>query len=398
MKKKLALRHFAVIVCILLLLFQPAVSQASLVDSLLQKIENTKSQYSGLSGQKENIESKIKDIRAKSLTVQEQLAEVNRSLDENTREITDKEAEIGQLQQEIAEKEASIKSADEQVQKNKGQFDKIVVSNYQNGPSSYLEVLLDAHNFSDFLDRLSYLKSILSYENGVINTITSEEKKLVSENKELYSQQEIEKNSFVALNSLKTEQIAAQQQKQNLLQSLKQQENQEVAELNAENRAMQELSTQISALEKQYAKSNQSPGTPSAGGWVWPVPASHNISSGYGWRTIFSQREFHNGIDIAAPAGTPIVAAASGVVLYAGTAEGFGHWIVIMHSEHLLTVYGHMYASGILVQPGEKVNAGQEIAKVGADGMATGPHLHFSVITGFDANGYMITVNPSNYL
>ena len=395
MKKKLPLRYFAVIICTLLLLVQPGVSQAG---SVSQKIENNKSQYSDLNIQKESTQSKIKEIRTKSRTVQEQLVAVNLTLDKQSNEINEKEAAIGQLQNEIVEKETNIKSAEEQLQGERDQFNKIVVNDYQDGPSSYLDVLFGAQNFSDFLNRLSYLKLIMSYENGVIQTVAANEAKLVSEKEELHSRQEADKNSLMALNSLKAQQHAAQQQQQNILLSLKQQENQEVAELNAENRAMQELSAQISALEKQYAGSDNSQGTTTAGGWVWPVPSSHTISSGYGNRTIFGQSEFHNGLDIAAPLGTPIVAAASGVVLYAGPASGFGHWIVIMHSQHLLSVYGHMYASGILVHPGEKVTAGQQIAKVGSDGQATGPHLHFSVCTGFDSQGYMITVNPSNYL
>lgn len=398
MKKKLLLNYLAVIACVLMLLLQPAVSQAGLTDSILQQIENTKDKFSGLNQQKENTEQKIKEIRAKSLTVKEQLAEVNRTLDERAGEIAGKEAEIARLEKEIAQKEADIKAVTEQLKSKKGQFDTIVVSNYKSGPVSYLEVVFESRSFSDFLDRLSYVKAILDYETGLIKAIAADQDKLVANSKELHIKQEADKKSLVVLNNLKAQQIAAQQQKQNLLHSLNQQEAQEVAELNAENKAMQELSAQIAELQKQYAASNPVPEAPSAGGWVWPVPSSHTISSGYGWRTILGQRELHNGLDIAAPAGTPIVAAANGVVLYAGTAQGFGHWIVVMHSDHLLSVYGHMYASGLLVKPGEKVTAGQVIAKVGSDGMSTGPHLHFSVITGFDSKGYMITVDPSNYV
>ncbi|MCW2539329.1 MAG: peptidase [Frankiales bacterium] len=89
---------------------------------------------------------------------------------------------------------------------------------------------------------------------------------------------------------------------------------------------------------------------------------------------------FHDGIDLAGPLGSPIVAVGDGVVVEAGPSEGFGHWIVIRHSNGDFSVYGHMYS--VLVTVGEKVTAGQHIADIGSDGQSTGPHLHFGVMHG----------------
>lgn len=105
------------------------------------------------------------------------------------------------------------------------------------------------------------------------------------------------------------------------------------------------------------------------------LPTSGQISSKYGPRWGRN----HNGIDISAPIGTPIVAAESGKVIKAGPARGFGNWIVIDHGGGMTTVYGHMYASGILVSPGDEVKRGEQIGKVGNAGWSTGPHLHFEV-------------------
>ena len=93
----------------------------------------------------------------------------------------------------------------------------------------------------------------------------------------------------------------------------------------------------------------------------------------------------HRGVDYPAPLGTPIHAAASGTVAAAGTASGFGHWIVLDHwinGRKVSTVYGHMQWTGIHVRPGQTITAGQWIADVGNDGRSTGPHLHFEVWTG----------------
>jgi len=88
----------------------------------------------------------------------------------------------------------------------------------------------------------------------------------------------------------------------------------------------------------------------------------------------------HEGIDLAGPLGSPIVAAGDGVVIDAGPAEGFGMWIRIQHSNGDVTIYGHMYS--VFVHVGEHVVAGQHIADIGANGQATGPHLHFGVQAG----------------
>jgi lipoprotein NlpD len=112
------------------------------------------------------------------------------------------------------------------------------------------------------------------------------------------------------------------------------------------------------------------------GGLRWPL-AQPILSSPFGAR----QGRPHEGIDLAAPPGTPIHAADGGQVLYAGNAvRGYGNMIVVQHGADLLTVYAH--GSVLLVKTGDKVAAGQEIARVGQSGRATAPHLHFEVRRG----------------
>jgi murein DD-endopeptidase MepM/ murein hydrolase activator NlpD len=99
------------------------------------------------------------------------------------------------------------------------------------------------------------------------------------------------------------------------------------------------------------------------------------VSSGFGARWGKS----HNGIDIAAPVGTPIHAPMAGEVIASGPASGFGLWVRVRHDDGTVTTYGHVNRS--LVQVGEKVTAGEEIAEVGNRGRSTGPHLHMEVQT-----------------
>ena len=106
----------------------------------------------------------------------------------------------------------------------------------------------------------------------------------------------------------------------------------------------------------------------------WPVEGV--LYSRYGVR----QGQRHDGIDIAAPEGTPIGAAAGGSVVYAGEQSGYGSIVILKHAAGLLTLYAH--ASAILVRLGDRVAAGQPIARVGRSGKTTGPHLHFEVREG----------------
>ena len=112
------------------------------------------------------------------------------------------------------------------------------------------------------------------------------------------------------------------------------------------------------------------PATPATG---WVRPAEGTVSSEYGprWGTR------HEGIDIAAGSGSAIRAASAGVVKRASWYGGYGNAVIIDHGGGVQTLYGHN--SSLSVQPGDRVRAGQVIAKVGSTGDSTGPHLHFEV-------------------
>ncbi|MFL6546557.1 MAG: peptidoglycan DD-metalloendopeptidase family protein [Candidatus Udaeobacter sp.] len=123
---------------------------------------------------------------------------------------------------------------------------------------------------------------------------------------------------------------------------------------------------------------------PGTDGLIEPVtlrmPVQGRITSDFGGRRdpVNGRQRFHEGIDIAAPKGTPIQSAATGTVIYAGRNGGYGNTILVQHADGRITRYAH--AESLMVNAGDTVEAGQTIAAVGSTGHSTGPHLHFEVI------------------
>jgi murein DD-endopeptidase MepM/ murein hydrolase activator NlpD len=159
-----------------------------------------------------------------------------------------------------------------------------------------------------------------------------------------------------------------------------------LAELNA----FQEQSNAIGALLR-YRQSGQEAAAPGAGTFSLPIPDAPIVSA-FGPRVhpIFGDVRMHEGIDLGAASGTPIAAAADGVVVSAGPLGGYGNATVIDHGNALATLYGHQ--SVLLVKPGDPVARGQLIGAVGCTGLCTGAHLHFEV----RVNG--TPVDPINWL
>jgi murein DD-endopeptidase MepM/ murein hydrolase activator NlpD len=119
---------------------------------------------------------------------------------------------------------------------------------------------------------------------------------------------------------------------------------------------------------------------PHSGSWLYPIATSGTITSEFGWRIhpISGDRQFHAGLDIAAPLGTPVLAPTAARVRSATTQGGYGLTIVLEHYDGpIQTLYGHL--SRTLVQAGQRVQPGQVIGAVGSSGQSTGPHLHFEV-------------------
>jgi len=152
------------------------------------------------------------------------------------------------------------------------------------------------------------------------------------------------------------------------------------AETSIQERSFQEL---VEYLEDQKSLLASTPS-------IWPVKGWLTSSFGYRTSPFTGRREMHKGIDVATRTGTPIIAPADGIVVFAGREGGFGNMLLVDHGYGIMTRYGH--CSSVEVKKGDKVKRGDIIAKVGNTGRSTGPHLHYEVAV----NG--VAVNPMRYI
>lgn len=169
------------------------------------------------------------------------------------------------------------------------------------------------------------------------------------------------------------------------LDSLSEEEREEVSEADALSKVSAQLAAKILAAQAGGTAASTGAGqSPSSAGMIWP--AAGPVTSGFGMRW----GRMHEGIDIGAPSGAPIWSAAAGTVVYAGWLGGYGNLVLVDHGGGLSTAYGHQ--SQIAVSTGRQVSQGQVIGYVGNTGHSFGAHLHFEV----RING--APVDPLGYL
>jgi murein DD-endopeptidase MepM/ murein hydrolase activator NlpD len=365
---------------------------AVFADDAQQRLDQLKQQH-------EQTGQQINQLKGQETSLSNQIDTLNKQINDYNTQIQDLESQIQALDAKITALQADIDKTQKQLDRRNEMLKKRIRVMYEDGEVSYLDVLLQATDFSDFIDRLSALSFIVDQDKQLLEEVKQMKARLLDSQKQLKDQQALQQQKQAQLEAAKAEQELAKQQREIALSQVQaQRQEKEKAYQNEEQQiaaAEAEIAAAVAAriAAEQASGGGQSVPITSSGSWTWPVPSSHTITSGYGPR----DGGFHKGIDIGAPLGTPIVAVDDGEVLFAGPASGFGHWIVIRHANGVMSVYGHMYSDGVLVSPGQYVHKGQVIGRVGSDGESSGPHLHFGVATGI-SGGRMNYVNPTPYL
>jgi murein DD-endopeptidase MepM/ murein hydrolase activator NlpD len=266
---------------------------------------------------------------------------------------------------------------------------KRLVDIYENGDLSYASVLLSSQSFNDFVERWEDLRLLIAANERAVRArktaeahVAAVEADLERTNLQLAGEQEDQRRAKSQLDGLASERqnlvALTAQQRRHIQTQVTQMEDLSAAEESQLEALIQERQRELEAQRRARGIAGGAPvSTGAVGSFTWPVTGT--ITSPFGWRSnpFGGAPDFHQGLDIAAPTGTTVTAAASGTVIMAQWYGGYGNYISIDHGGGYSTGYGHL--SAIYVANGQTVQRGQAIGAVGSTGASTGPHLHFEV-------------------
>lgn len=314
--------------------------------------------------EKENLSQELEEIVA-------DMAEIKEKIEAKEAELEKKEEELIQAQIDENDQYESMK--------------KRIKYMYENGSGQLIEVLFEAKDITDFLNKAEYISTISDYDRDMLKEFQD----IVAE---VEAQEQQLQKEYDEIEGMQNELI----DKQKTVETLISEKDSEIDEMSEELKELKEAVATAERKQRERASSySNSAGASVVSGngmFTHPCPGYTRISSYFGWREqpLPGASTNHKGMDFAAPTGTPIYAAAAGTVTSAGYSGNAGNLIIINHGNGLQTYYMHCHK--IYVRAGQTVSKGQNIAIVGTTGNSTGPHLHFQVMSGGTP------VNPQNYL
>ncbi len=353
--------------------------------ALKNNLTDVKSLLTSLETTKTNLENYIQEL-------DEDLTDINEKIDNLNRLITDKEFEIATTETELTEAKGV---ADRQYDTMKKRI-KFV---YERGEQSTIQMLLSSKSFVDFLNKAEFITRISAYDKRMLDSYIDAKNLVAAKEQELIEQKNAlddakaailnEQDALEALMEDKEKEITVYEGDINNKEAAIAEYEAMIAE---QDQIIKDLEAAILEEKKRLLAENKKAIVYDGGQFKWPAPSYTRISDEYGYRIhpILGTEQFHNGVDMAAPSGSPILAAYDGEVIAASYSPTMGNYIMIDHGDGLITIY--MHASSVSVSNGTMVARGEQIGCVGSTGRSTGPHLHFSV----RLNGSY--VSPWNYL
>lgn len=408
------------------------VEAADKIDELNKKSEELKKERSGVESKINSMDSEINKLKGEQKNVGEEIKRLDFAIGDAENKISEKTSEIAATKEEIKELQGDIKVLEERIAKRNDTL-KDRARSYQEsgGMVSYIDVLMGAQSFSDFIDRVGAVATIVEADTDILKEHQADkdllEEKRTKVEKDLASLEQMLKD----LENMKKELSTQKAEKDKLMASLKKEEEHMHAEMLDLQEEKDIISGQEAAiqkaiqLEKEQQKraaeaaaaqaekaakaqgnsassnSNNTSNTksttsskvsaPPVSNGTFTKPASGRLSSGFGGRSLGN----HFGVDIASGGTVPIVAAADGVVIRSYYSSSYGNCIFIAHSingQVYTTVYAHMRSRGI--GSGATVKKGQQIGIMGNTGQSYGQHLHFELHKGSWNGAKSNAINP----
>lgn len=427
--KKLTTRSFkiiAVLLTLVLFIQIPAASAATL-DELKKERSQLDAEKKSINRSLEQKTNEIQTNQNRQQTIISQLEQLGAKINETNHKIAVVELDIEIANQEISILEKEIAELIEKIEQRNELLRERARAMQSTGTVSYLDVLLGANSFVDFIDRFSAVSTLMDADRQIMREQKEDQEKLEVQKLELVKKKENLEANKAELKNLMASLNQQKKEKKRLVAELEKEEAKlraEKTELKKEYDDNVELSKELEEkflkeqrrlaeiarqkeLEAQAAKNNNNSSNVGGSGNVptvspgnWTRPAAGRFTSGFGGRDIGPiGSKYHLGIDIANSIGTPVVSAADGVVSYVGSMNGYGNVVMVTHSiegQLFTTTYAHL--SGFNTSVGSTVSKGQQIARLGNSGNSTGPHVHFEIHVGEWNGSRSNAVNPLNYI
>ncbi len=389
-------------IILLLTLFLVALVAAPVLAVITEEIEVKQQELEEIEKRRRDERSSLEDRLNREAALKEEIRLLEERIQELRLEQERLSREIELVEEEIESAETELADAEENLSYQEDLLKMRLRAIQQHGVVSYVEVLFDSSNFSDFLTRLHNLSIIASNDIRLIEEIQKERDIIQAWKEELEDKKASLEAMRAQVASNEAEMAQAALDRETLLADLQDEISQNLKAIQDLEREAQELDALIRTLIGKA--SNQFSGL--QGALHWPIEPPTWVSSGFGWRRdpFSGVQAWHGGIDLAPHHGAAnyILAAADGSVIFSGWNGGYGNCIMIDHGGGTVTLYAHM--SSLLVRYGEDVSRGQRIARAGTTGYSTGVHLHFEVreynkppVRFYPSGGADHRYNPMNY-
>jgi murein DD-endopeptidase MepM/ murein hydrolase activator NlpD len=384
LRNRLALATFLVATAALVVLLAASVAPAEDLESKLDakeaKLSKVRERSGVLSTTISGYGKRIDRLTAEVASLHNQEAAVEVRLNAKQAELDRAMAQLHLAKQRLVKMRAHLQRALSALRER-------LVAIYETGTPDVLSVIVGANGYDDLIDRTEYLNRIRGNDEAIVGRVRElrdQVKRTVEHLRGAKNRIEAARDSIAAEEQALASARATVQQRQSALVAVR---GERVAALRKVRAHEEELDGSVAAIQAKIAAqlagygSAPLPAGPirgGSGGLIWPVDGA--VVSGFGSRTINGSYEYHPGIDIAVPSGTPIRAAADGTVIFTepeSSSGGYGNYTCIDHGGGLSTCYAHQET--FAVSAGQQVSQGQIIGYSDCTGYCLGPHLHFEV-------------------